>query len=107
MNNLGIEVTIEKPLNVGAYGFKMIFSCGVEFDATIVPEILIKKKSGTVIVKNGVFQNAQAGVVEFTVTDDVFTEPGTYDFQIRQTGTGFVHKTPVVKLGVYPSIEVV
>ena len=108
MNNMQIDVETEKPLNVGSFGFRIIFNCMVSFREDITPEIVIKKKSGAVVVKNAHFQSAQSGVVEYTFVPGDLSEPGTYEFQVRQVATDntFAFRTPVFQLPVYRSLDI-
>lgn len=108
MNNMQLDVEVEKPLHVGSFGFKIIINCLIEFNDEVAPEIIIKKVTGEVVTRTAELDNAETGVVVYTFQPGDLTEPGTYSFQIRQVATNgnFAYRSAIVKLPVYPSLDI-
>jgi hypothetical protein len=106
MENVQENIHIEKPIMVGAYGYDIRFPCGFSFDPDVAPEVLIKKPSGTVIVKEATLADADEGLVVYTVQEGDINESGTHTMQVRQVGADFAFYSPISTVAVFPSIVV-
>lgn len=106
MENLRIEIELDRPIQVGAYGNTMIIKCPSPFDDNAPIEILIKSKKTKVLkTKPATLVDSEEGVISYVVQEDDFTNAGSHDIQISQTGDNFKYLSPTETIPVFRSIE--
>jgi hypothetical protein len=104
MDNLNINVETEKPLQAGAFGYKIRF-IGVPDLREEAITILIQDPEEEVVEKTGIVENGEEGVVSYTVEDGDFSMGGTYRIQLEQVGEGFKFLSPVIPLVIFGSLS--
>ena len=105
MENLRLTMDTERPFQIGAYGYPVIFRCPSPLKDGFPVQIIIKnKRYNTKVIRETEVLEAEEGIVQYMIQEGDFLHAGTHEFQLQQIGDDFKLLSPAEDFPVFRSI---